>query len=127
MTDAEKDLGFSLKLCLHDLISEKPILCKDTKRNQKCYLSPEEFKKVVFCNSKHEIEPFISDMFSLGIVMLDIATLGKYPKLYDWNNGSINRNALQQVFFELSQRYSNKLVKILEEMLKLDPAERITI
>jgi len=33
-------------------------------------------------------------MFSLGVVILDIATLGGYSSIYDWDHGTIDSEAL---------------------------------
>ena len=68
-----------------------------------------------------------SDMFSFGVVMLDVATLGHYPQLYDWNNGNLNRQAFQEAFSMLSKRYSKKFINLLKEMLKFDPCDRILL
>ena len=124
VTETDRKLGFSPKLCLHSLLSVKPNLAQDSLRGQKCFLSPEEFMTLVGFNgtgssqvmdgkskgykskkgrgkSEPKVDPFQSDLFSLGMVLLNVCTSGKYGDVYDWSNGQVNRNQLENIFHQL--------------------------
>ncbi len=60
-------------------------------------------------------------MFSLGIVILNAATLNQHPVLYDWNSGAVCMEALDSCFRSLGKVYCAEFVDILKEMLSLDP------
>jgi hypothetical protein len=59
-------------------------------------LAPELFKDFVKQNKCKvtDSESFAADMFSLGVVILDIATLMEHPSIYDWYHGVIDKEVL---------------------------------
>jgi hypothetical protein len=43
----EEEMNFSLKVAIHNILSIKEPLFNDSYAEKRCYLAPEQFKKVV--------------------------------------------------------------------------------
>ena len=71
-------MGYSFKIAYHKCLSILPSLFVATKCNSEPFISPELFHKIKAKHLHKETghrDAFISDMFSLGIVVLKAATL----------------------------------------------------
>ena len=53
-------------------------------------------------------------MFSLGVVMIGAATLNRYPELYDWDSGTMNKGNLNKTLRLIQENYSKKIIHFLK-------------
>jgi len=88
------------------------------------FLTPSAFESI----GKKEREPmqnkYKADVFSLGMTLLECATLKKSSQIYDWNNYTINTNVLSARLAEVRQRYSVNFYEILKIMVEFDATKR---
>ena len=71
-------------------------------------------------NKKTQIssyDPFKADIFSVGMVMLEIASYEDSELLYDYDRFLIQRERMEMVLSRLRTQYSSFLVGVLEAML----------
>jgi len=73
-------------------------------------------------NPKHNT--YKSDVFSLGCILLELASMNKLNKAFDYVNCAINFNEINSNMFIVARRYSEKLFNMLNWMLKLEEVER---
>jgi len=89
------------------------------------YLTPIAFESV----GKRQPEPFQNkykaDMFSLGMTLLECATLKKSSQIYDWNNFTVNSHLLSGRIVEMRKRYTQPFCNLVHEMLQLDENKRM--
>lgn len=69
-------------------------------------------------------EPLISDIFSLGMTMLQAATLEPSCELYDYTKREINRNLLEERLNKVRDNYSLSVYLLISSALTWDPKER---
>ena len=63
--------------------------------------------------------PALSDVFTLGMIILEVLHLNWMDSLYE--NGYVSSGKLQQVMGILKERYSPQLREVIGRMVKLDP------
>ena len=88
------------------------------------YLSPNLLKALTRqeVNPKHQ--PDKSDIFSLGMTLLNAATLSDCNEFYDWEKKTINEKELNECVSSLRNAYSPELLRVLESALKFDESHR---
>ena len=67
-------------------------------------------------------DEYKSDVFTLGVLLLEICTLSKSTMLYD--QGRINEQLLNELLPKVGDRYSERLFELLRLMLVLNPRFR---
>ncbi len=92
--------------------------------DSKCCLSPEILYAYSQKNPKPSLDPFLSDTFSLGMTLLFICSLGGIEDLYSWDKMTVNNVKIAEKLHLLRTVYSEKLVRLIEKMIKLKPVER---
>ncbi len=118
------------KSCLSERILEHSADLKqnylDLKNGKDLYLSPEIFTNLSKRNIKFKLNPFKSDLFSLGLVILQLGTLKSIQKIYDKQTGKIKMNVLLENMDEFNKIYnqSDLLREVLVYMLVFDPELR---
>jgi hypothetical protein len=65
-----------------------------------------------------------ADMYSLGLTMLEAATLVSADQLYNWDNCTIVEEIYNELIKSISARYSQEFVNIILFMLSADPEQR---
>lgn len=88
------------------------------------YLSPEELEEIVNNTHFREVNTSKSDVFTLGMIILDAGLLEFQDECYDLNNFSIKWSVLNSQVDRFSSLYSPDLTKILKIMLTRDPSYR---
>jgi len=116
--DYKINWGHSHQLAYHQL------LLRNLALDAKSCLSPELLKAYAEKNTKPNYNPYLSDVFSLGMTALYICTLGDIEDVYNWINLSINTQRLNSKLHSLKTIYSEKIVRIIEKMVKIDANER---
>ena len=66
-----------------------------------------------------------NDVFALGIVFLEAATLQSLKNAYNWDLQKFDYAQLHQMESSLRQKYSANLVSIITDMTKVDHSQRV--
>lgn len=85
------------------------------KSQKSLYMSPLVFRSLCCKQRKIKHNPFKSDVFSLGMVLLEAGLLDSVQNVYNRESADINENALVDNVERFFQRYSTSF--ILQEML----------
>lgn len=85
------------------------------KSKKSLYMSPLVFCSLCCKQRKIKHNPFKSDVFSLGMVILEAGLLDSVQNVYDRSRGDIDENALVENVERFFQRYPTNFV--LQEML----------
>lgn len=72
-------------------------------------------------------DQFKADIFSLGMTLLEAATLEPSIELYDFNKNSIDQKELECRLDLVKMSYSQEIYKLLQSTLMFDPCERVKI
>ena len=94
--------------------------------SQGIFLAPEQMKELEKSNYQvSDKNPYKFDVFSLGIIILQAATLNlEMEKLFDYENFEINENKIESYLEEVKLRYSDSFSDVLKELLKFSPNSR---
>ncbi|KRX06547.1 Protein kinase-like domain [Pseudocohnilembus persalinus] len=87
-------------------------------QNKSLYLSPEQLQALKQKIQNTEFDTYKSDVYNLGVVVLECALQKKLPQIYDAKNFLINQEYLAQCLQEVKQQYSETLFKFLNSMLE---------
>ena len=90
----------------------------------KCYLSPLLMKSLQKQEIKPKHDPYKSDVFSLGMVLLNAATLQSCDRLYEWDNFTIDQREVDQRINALDNKYSESFQNLLNDMLNFNEDSR---
>lgn len=85
------------------------------KSGKSLYMSPVIFQSICSRQEKIVHNPFKSDIFGLGMILLEAGLLNSVQKVYDVNNGEIDENCLVELVEKFFQKYPNNF--ILQEMM----------
>lgn len=89
--------------------------------------SPEQFSSLVRereTSEKIDYDHYKSDVFSLGMTILQCAGLKNIDDLYDWKKFEIEFTQIEQRLEALNETYSPNLVNIIRWMLKPQETDR---
>lgn len=91
------------------------------------YLSPELLRALERreLKPKHDIQK--SDVFSLGMTILQAATLANCDDLYDWDKNVLKTSELNERVASVGKNYSPELQKVVESMLSPEEGARPTV
>lgn len=94
-------------------------------RNEKkfTYVSPEELDSLKFGVNDKLHDSFKSDVFILGIVVLEMSQLKSCDQFYDMNIYELNKNLLIQMLQSLENKFPS-IFLILNQMLEIDYNKR---
>ena len=113
------DSKFNLKLTYFNnsylMKSEKDLCLNDIKPN--IYMAPEIWKKEGY-NTK-------SDIWSLGVVLYELCSFNN--PFDDKNEEIIFQKVIYAKYPSLGNKYSKELIRLIDEMLRIKPEERISI
>ncbi len=90
--------------------------------NGPIYYSPENFSQT---QQPIFTEEYISDVFSLGMTLLEAANLKKIKKAYDFKAKRVVGEPIKQGLERLRSRYSENFIKTLESCLDFNPTTRL--
>ena len=90
----------------------------------KCYLSPLLMKSLQRQEMKPKHNPYKSDVFSLGMVLLQAANLQSCDRLYKWDNFTIDQKEVNQRIDSLQATYSESYQNLLRDMLNFNENAR---
>eukprot|EP00825_Cyclidium_porcatum_P019734 TRINITY_DN2249_c0_g1_i3.p1 TRINITY_DN2249_c0_g1~~TRINITY_DN2249_c0_g1_i3.p1 ORF type:complete len:424 (+),score=55.34 TRINITY_DN2249_c0_g1_i3:76-1347(+) len=90
------------------------------------YLSPQQLEALSRREMHPAANPSKSDVFSLGMTMLEVCSLFTSRSCYDFQTFKINWVVVDQLFQTCRQRYSLFLMNVIQEMLNEDENQRIS-
>ena len=93
----------------------------------KCPLSPEQLKslKIRVSAPKHDIQS--NESWSIGILLLCMATLSSENVLYNWKDFEIDTRGFNHLMSQLKTKYSPLFVELVTKCLETDPINRPTL
>lgn len=92
--------------------------------------SSSSYKKLLAPEDLEEVKPKLEtprakvDVFSLGMTILEAATLEPSSEIYDYEKRKINEQLLEERLNQLKSKYSPDLCLLIASMLKLNSQER---
>ncbi|KAL4502967.1 hypothetical protein ABPG72_014196 [Tetrahymena utriculariae] len=89
-----------------------------------CYLSPQLLKALNHRQQIPEHSISKSDIFSLGLSALEMATMKSIQSIYDFHDFKIYEDLLEQLLQEVQVIYSDHLSQLLIKMLSLTEVQR---
>ena len=90
-------------------------------------MCPEEFMSLKYKETSKFIDRFKSDIFTLGLTLLESATLVSVNSCYNWENHMINYEFVLRKILIVEKRYSKELAYLLKLMLNVVQEERPNI
>jgi len=73
---------------------------------------------------KPEHNVFKSDVYSLGMTMIEVCCLFTSRSCYDYGNYKIQKNIIEELLARARSRYSSFLVNLIREMLNDEERDR---
>jgi len=92
--------------------------------DQSIFLSPVAFDAIKKKKDEPVEDKYKADVFSLGMLILECATLKPSSLIYDYNNFSINLTLLSNRLLEVKERYPKAFYNLLRDMLRLEEDQR---
>jgi serine/threonine protein kinase len=91
-------------------------------------MSPELFESL-FKKKDQKIDQSKSDVFSLGLIIIQLALNREIEDLFETKNGYLNKNRLNEFYEEFRSRYleSKFLITLVNKMIEFDPMLRPSI
>lgn len=124
----KREDNFRLLDRLGDSSSPTDVQLNHLKKRRELYLSPELFKGL-FKGKGADLKynPFKSDIFSLGLVILEAALFTSVQGIFDYSNGEIDKEELISLVEGFIQKYPENFIlqEILMIMLEFSPKLRL--
>ncbi|KRX02529.1 Protein kinase-like domain [Pseudocohnilembus persalinus] len=115
--------NFKLYKVSDEQLMEYPGLYREYKRTNKgsqCFMSPILLKGLQANEFSVHHNSFKSDVFSFGMMILQLTLWTPSDQCYDWQNKKINEQVLFQKINMVREKYSIELWKFLQDMLQLE-------
>ncbi|KRX08501.1 Protein kinase-like domain [Pseudocohnilembus persalinus] len=116
------------KLTDPSLFSFQPYYEKIYKKRQKRvkgkFLSPSQVLGLKNDVQKPLHDVYKSDIFTVGMIALQMCTLQDLENVYDYKNGEIYHNTVQSLLIQVKNQYNKKIYDLLNSMLQFDENER---
>lgn len=105
---------------------ERAKSCHRSSQHRSCtYLSPKEMTALKTKELAPHHQPELSDVFAIGLVALEMATMEDLNGLHDCRNFLVDAVELKRLLDKVAHRYSQSFVKLLRSMLELEEDKRI--
>ena len=116
--------GF-IKVADHGILHEKRFgYLKALAATDRPFLSPQQLKSLQKKEPNPRGDQFKNDIFSLGVLMLEAATLLPSEFVYNWSKHTVNYAEINKSLQLIRQRHSEFLTNIIAEMLNEDENAR---
>jgi len=93
--------------------------------DQTVLLTPAALEALKKKKSEPREDKYKVDVFCLGLVLLECATLKSSSQIYDWNNFTMNLTLLSNRLLEIKDRYSIEFYNTIKTMLRIEEEERL--
>lgn len=90
----------------------------------KCPLAPEQLSSLSKKESNPKHESQSTESWSIGIVLLTMATLSSDEVIYNWRDKSIDKRGYAHLMNQVHQRYSPLFNELVKKCLDFDPHNR---
>jgi len=90
----------------------------------KCPLSPEQLVSLSKKENSPKHDSQASDSWSIGIVLLTMATLSSEDVIYNWSEKVIDKRGFDHLMNQVRQRYSPLFFELVNKCLNYDPFSR---
>jgi serine/threonine protein kinase len=111
----------SFKVNHPDILPSSPDNFEKYRTGAKHFLSPEGIQAF---GNRSMVNGHISDLYSLGLVLLEACTL-KQESNYYMQDGSVNKPLIQTKVLEANKLYQSSFVELIIRMLSIDVNKRI--
>jgi len=91
------------------------------------YLSPRELAGLKTKENTPQHSPELSDVFAVGLIALEMATMEELTSLHDYRHFRIDPVELRRLLDKAAQRYSEPFVKLLRSMLEIEEVRRVNL
>jgi hypothetical protein len=116
--------GF-IKVADHGILHEKRFgYLKALAATDRPFLSPQQLKSLQKKEPNPRGDQFKNDIFSLGVLMLEAATLLPSEFVYNWSKQTVNYAEINKSLQQIRLRHSEFLTNIIAEMLNEDENAR---
>jgi len=122
LVTADKDYKIALTSLFNKNQDTEYLERIDRLENKYVYYSPETFSQT---QQPFYTEEYISDVFSLGMTLLEAANLKKLKNVYDFKTKKVNSEPIKQALESLKSRYSENFIKTIESCLDFNPSSRL--
>ena len=78
-------------------------------QTDRCYLAPELLMKLKKREIRPKVNSYKADVFSMGMVLLQCATLKGVQSCYYIKQGKLNNDIIQRALSSIGHRYSHQL------------------
>jgi serine/threonine protein kinase len=122
----KRDDNFRLLDRLGDSSSPNVIQMKHIQNGREIFVSPELFKGLMANKKKIKYNPFKSDIFSLGLVILEAGIFQSVQAIYDRQTGEIRKKELINLVEKFIEKYPEDYIlqETLMIMLEFSPKLR---
>jgi len=92
--------------------------------DQTVNLTPAAIEALKKKKSEPREDKYKVDVFCLGLVLLECATLKSSNQIYDWNNFTMNLTLLSNRLLEIKDKYSMGFYNTIKSMLRIEEDDR---
>lgn len=89
-------------------------------RDKSVYLSPKLMEDLRNKTNNSLDNPYKSEIWSIGLTILEFGSLSKIDDCYNWNDYTISFTRIQDYLTILGSRYSYSFCRIIKYMLEED-------
>ncbi|EAR88463.1 kinase domain protein (macronuclear) [Tetrahymena thermophila SB210] len=90
------------------------------------YLSPQLFYQMEHRIANPEHNETISDIFSLGLICLEMASMRSIQGIYDPETFQIQEEKVEKIIYQMKEdKYSESLIELILRMLQIEENDRI--
>lgn len=93
----------------------------------KSNISPEYIQSLHMNQKEPKSDPEVSEVYSLGITLLSVASLKQDTSFYDWSTNELVKERISESLAVLKERYSPLLFDLVSSCVKEKPSERINL
>lgn len=90
----------------------------------KCPLAPEQLKSIQRKEANPAYDRQSTEVWSIGILALTMATLSSEEVLYDWRRYTVDKKGLAHLLDKIQDKYSPLFFNMVKKCLDYDPEKR---
>jgi serine/threonine protein kinase len=90
----------------------------------KCPIAPEQLISLAKKENGPKHDSQATESWSIGIVLLTMATLSSEEVIYNWRESCIDKRGFDHLMNQVQQRYSPLFNELVKKCLDFDPSRR---
>lgn len=90
----------------------------------KCPIAPEQLQSLSRKENSPKHDSQATESWSIGIVLLTMATLSSEEVIYNWRENTIDKRGFDHLMNQVLQRYSPLFSELCKKCLDFDPSNR---